>query len=397
MIPANQNRLAAIDILRALTMLLMIFVNDLWSLQDVPKWLLHTEAQEDGMGFSDIIFPAFLVIVGMSVPFSVASRRAKGEATSSIILHILLRSLALLVMGLFLVNGENISESGSGMPRLLWSSLCCISFIFIWNAYPKTIDKRLIVTLKIIGWLILFILAWLYRGGDDASLRFETLWWGILGLIGWAYLVSALVYVAFGSNLISLTLFFIFCISFCIASHADFIPKDSLLATLTSPVASGAMPAFVTAGMISSILFTSRQKQNKPYQLIGLLILISVILMIAGFYFRQFWGISKIRATPSWVLICSGITIASFAVIYWFADLKQQKKWFDPIKPAGTNTLLCYLLPYFAYALVYGVLQTQYPESISTGFVGLVKSFLFAFVIVQLAGLLGKAGIRLKL
>ena len=44
------NRLKSIDILRALTMLLMIFVNDLWSLTDIPAWLEHKAADEDGMG-----------------------------------------------------------------------------------------------------------------------------------------------------------------------------------------------------------------------------------------------------------------------------------------------------------------------------------------------------------
>ncbi|MBE9517842.1 MAG: DUF1624 domain-containing protein, partial [Bacteroidetes bacterium] len=59
------NRLKSIDILRALTMLLMIFVNDLWSLTDIPAWLEHKAANEDGMGLADVVFPAFLLIVGL--------------------------------------------------------------------------------------------------------------------------------------------------------------------------------------------------------------------------------------------------------------------------------------------------------------------------------------------
>src|SRR5688572_8082417 len=107
-------RIASIDILRALTMVLMIFVNDLWSLKDIPLWLEHTKAQDDAMGLADVVFPAFLVIVGMSVPFSIASRRNKGESDPAILLHIILRSFALLIMGLFLVNGENINEAATG-------------------------------------------------------------------------------------------------------------------------------------------------------------------------------------------------------------------------------------------------------------------------------------------
>ncbi len=40
----KQNRVASIDILRALTMTLMVFVNDLWSLTNIPAWLEHTAA-----------------------------------------------------------------------------------------------------------------------------------------------------------------------------------------------------------------------------------------------------------------------------------------------------------------------------------------------------------------
>ncbi|HCO86188.1 MAG TPA: hypothetical protein DIT95_22020, partial [Arenibacter sp.] len=47
-------RINTIDVMRALAMFLMIFVNDLWSLTGVPDWLGHTLAEEDGMGFSDV-------------------------------------------------------------------------------------------------------------------------------------------------------------------------------------------------------------------------------------------------------------------------------------------------------------------------------------------------------
>jgi heparan-alpha-glucosaminide N-acetyltransferase len=75
--PASSLRISSIDILRALTMVLMIFVNDLWSLNNIPGWLEHTAAAEDGMGLADVVFPAFLFIVGMSVP----PRADPGSAT----------------------------------------------------------------------------------------------------------------------------------------------------------------------------------------------------------------------------------------------------------------------------------------------------------------------------
>lgn len=48
----------AIDMLRALTMFTMIFVNDFWKVHDVPHWLEHAVYGEDFMGLADIVFPA---------------------------------------------------------------------------------------------------------------------------------------------------------------------------------------------------------------------------------------------------------------------------------------------------------------------------------------------------
>ena len=60
-------RIAAVDVFRALTMFLMLFVNDIPGLKNVPHWLMHARMDEDMMGFSDTIFPAFLFCMGMSV------------------------------------------------------------------------------------------------------------------------------------------------------------------------------------------------------------------------------------------------------------------------------------------------------------------------------------------
>ncbi|MCU0385101.1 MAG: heparan-alpha-glucosaminide N-acetyltransferase domain-containing protein [Flavihumibacter sp.] len=124
-IPKSPIRVASIDVLRALTMFGMIFVNDLWTLKDIPHWLEHVAADADGMGFADIVFPGFLFIVGMSIPFAVRNRQAKGDNKQQLALHILQRGLALLLMGVFLVNGENINETATGLSRGAGSLLWC--------------------------------------------------------------------------------------------------------------------------------------------------------------------------------------------------------------------------------------------------------------------------------
>ena len=70
------NRILTIDVFRAITLLLMSFVNDFWTLHGIPGWLEHAGAREDFLGFSDIIFPCFLFIVGMAIPYAIRNRIA---------------------------------------------------------------------------------------------------------------------------------------------------------------------------------------------------------------------------------------------------------------------------------------------------------------------------------
>jgi heparan-alpha-glucosaminide N-acetyltransferase len=49
---AKNFRISSIDIMRGLTLFLMLFVNDLYT-PGVPKWLVHTSIEEDGMGLAD--------------------------------------------------------------------------------------------------------------------------------------------------------------------------------------------------------------------------------------------------------------------------------------------------------------------------------------------------------
>jgi heparan-alpha-glucosaminide N-acetyltransferase len=389
-------RIASIDILRALTMVLMIFVNDLWSLTNIPKWLEHTEADEDGMGLADVVFPAFLFIVGMSIPFAIDNRRKKGDTTNQIVKHIMIRGVALLIMGVFLVNGENINAAATGFPRWVWNVLSCISFILIWNAYPATAKRSIILGLKCFGILILLMLALLYRGGEGDDVHgFATYWWGILGLIGWAYLVSGLVYTFFGAKILNIVIAWLAFHVLCISSHAGWISSD-FFEMIISPIGSGAMPALTLGGVVISMIYLHYRDQRTEGKMLVVMGVISVLLFTAGFYTRTFWGISKIHATPAWIMICSALTILAFMAIYWLADMKGKTHLFDIIKPAGTNTLICYLLPYFAYTLP-TILAIHFPAFMLNGIAGLIKSFLFALLIVVVAGWLGKRNLQLKL
>lgn len=394
----NDIRIASIDVLRALTMLGMIFVNDLWSLRDIPAWLEHVSAETDGMGLADIVFPAFLFIVGMSVPFAVRNRQAKGDSKTRISWHILRRGFALLLMGLFLVNGEYINQAASGMTRGAWNVLACSAFILLWNQYPSRWSPWVKRGLQAIGLMVLGWLVYRYRGGENGStIGFSTWWWGILGLIGWAYLLCALLYNWTSGKIIALFAGWVISMLFCSANHLGWLPDTSILRSVISPFGEGAMTAFTIGGALASQVFWSlHHKPGKRSALWLYFTAAAAFLLLPGFGTRPAWGISKIRATPSWVMICSSIMLVTFLLVHWLVDLKQKSEWFRSVRPAGTETLLCYLIPYYVYAVVQAT-GWSLPAEMLTGGTGLLKSFLFALLVIFYTGWLSKKLVRLKL
>jgi heparan-alpha-glucosaminide N-acetyltransferase len=387
-------RIASIDILRALTMLLMIFVNDLGSLRGIPGWLEHVKHGADGMGLADVVFPAFLFIVGLSLPFAVDNRRKKGDTDWQLVKHVLARTLALLVMGVFFVNGETFNSAATGMPGYLYETLCCVSFILIWNSYPKNANKIFINIAKAFGIITLITLAFIYRGGDQyKTYGFSPQWWGILGLIGWAYLAGGLVTVFAKNNFwVILGAWALFCIV-SMAYKARYIPHGTFI---PEAIIGGTLAGLTMGGVLTSIIFQYFRKRNDNRNMTLVFIGFSVILIALSVLTRPYWKLAKLGATPAWLFLCSAITILAFTAIYWLADVYKKANWFNIIKPAGTDTLLCYLMPYFIYSILQAA-HFHWPAIVITGGIGLLKSFLIALLCIFIAGRLNKAGIRLKL
>ena len=388
-------RITTIDILRALTMVLMIFVNDLWSLTNIPAWLGHVERGVDGIGLADVVFPAFLFIVGLSIPYAMENRRKKGDSDWDLIKHVLWRTIALLVMGVFLVNGETINAAATGIPRFVYNPICCLCFILIWNTYPQQASRALVYSLRGIAIATLLIIAFIYRGGADDALRtFSPQWWGILGLIGWSYLVSGLVAV-FAKDRFGIILgAWIFFSVLSMLYHAGLVPE--LLSFIPNAILGGTLAGLTMGGVLTSMIFRHYRRRNDNKSITWVLFGFSAILVVLSLITRPHWGLAKLGATPAWLFLCSAFTILAFLVIYWIADVNKKDHWFNIIKPAGTATLLCYLIPYFAYFTT-RALGIGLPAFMLDGGVGLLKSFLFALLCVLITGGLIRAGVRMKL
>ena len=378
-------RIASIDVFRALTMFLMIIVNDFGSVSGVPHWLEHANMGEDFLGFSDIIFPSFLFILGMSIPFAIENRIKKGESNLSIIKHIVLRSIALLVMGLFTVNYSSLDRSI--MNRNVFSILMLTGFFLTWNVYPKkqNLSKYIFIGLQIFGIALLLYLAIIFR--DKSGNIMQHKWWGILGLIGWTYLICALIYLFIRQNLKYQTFVWLFFVLFCIAEANKWLGIFGGILP-----GKGVFHAFTMGGLITSLIFNRVQfKKLLPWMITS-----GIILLISGWISNHFWIIGKMGETPPWMFYCCGISILSYIFVYWLVDVNEKKSWFNCIEPAGSATLTCYLVPYWLY-IIFSITHFYLPSTWLVYPYGLIKCILFAFLAIWITYGLGKIGIKLKI
>jgi len=397
-------RNVAIDLLRALTMLLMIFVNDLWTIRGEPDWIGHAGYNQDLLGLADIVFPCFLFVVGMSIPYAIEGRFGKGYSGVSTVAHILTRTLALLVMGVFIVNTESGVSEETGLNIATYRILMVAAFFLIWNVYPKTDKKEkkyLFSAFKIIGLLLLLFLAIVFR--DDNGGIFESRWWGILGLIGWTYLVCAFVYLFTRDRLKYLIPVWIIFVVWCILKTPMTgsepilnMPRGNFLDEMINIVhiGNGALPAFTMGGILLSVIgarYINLDNRKKAFWA-GIAV---ILLFIAGFISHKFWIVSKIQATPPWIFYCTAIAVASYIILYWLAQ-KGKASWFDIIKPAGTATLTCYLIPYILYS-IFHLTHFRLPNAILESPVGIIKCIVFSFLTIGITALINKIGIKLKI
>jgi predicted acyltransferase len=389
------NRIRSIDAFRAVTMFLMIFVNDLDGVPNTPEWLKHTAVNADGLGLADTIFPAFLFIVGLAIPYAFEHRSKKEDA--KIPMRIIMRSFALVFIGFFHANMETYDEVHAILPRPVWDSLATFSFFFIFIDYSKTTSLLKRYLCQGFGIALLIVVCIIYKSSDPGHPWLHLTWWGILGLIGWAYLVCAFIYHYSNGALWVQAAAWLFFMFFNIDYHFGLL---NFLAPIQKYVwisGNGAMQAFTMAGIFVSVLYIRLTQNGELKMLWVAMFLIAIILFNMGFIVRYFsGGISKARDTPSWVLICTGISLIVYAIFVFVVDTCKKYHWFKVIEPAGTNTFTCYLLPYLFYPM-YQMSNFNYPEYFDQGTGGLIRSLLFALAIVWLAGLLQKINIRLKI
>ncbi|MEO8427140.1 MAG: DUF5009 domain-containing protein [Verrucomicrobiota bacterium] len=357
----RNSRITSVDALRGLVIFTMIFVNDIAGVSKdiVPWWMRHFNAKRNGMTFVDLVFPAFLFIVGMSIPFALGSRLKRGESLWKILLHVVVRTLSLLFIGILMVN-ESPHSGNMGWSPPLWSVLMFLSAIFAFcsmsparKSVHATSRERIFrivsVMLRVVGYASLIFLAFVFRGADGhriislSPFYIHTEWYGILGLIGWAYLVAAMVFLIFGTNRTALLGCAVLLLCLYPADKKGAFEHLWLAKYVGIGETLGSQAAITVAGLLlASILLasdTTTVGSRTRFTFLFIAGCSSGALLLHGLY-----GINKNNATPSWCLWACAITAALWLFFYFVADVRAHAWLAKPFALAGQNVLLAYLL-----------------------------------------------------
>ncbi len=400
--PIAYNRILSIDIFRGLTMLLMIFVNDLSSVHGLPRWTYHAHTNEDFMTYVDVVFPAFLFILGMALPLAIERRLRKDGSVPNLLGHIVLRTVALLVFGLILANADAGSSSlMHGLNTYLWGILALLGATLFWAVYPPgTRHHQLFRALRFSGLVLLVIMAAIFRriarNGHVAWIDFS--YPEILGLLGFTYLCASLLYLLTRRLVWAPLAWFAALVVFCCASAAKILLFPDHSSMWAWPLSNGSMAAITMAGVFTSSLFLGplSEQLRFPHRRMAAGIIFATACGITGLLAAPL-GISKNRGTPTWALWSIAASVLVFTLLYWVCDVRRRSAWAGFIRPAGSNTLLTYLVPDLVYFSIAATTTTWFRTHLSYGLPGVLRACAFTAAMLFLAALLTRARVRLQL
>jgi len=260
----------------------------------------------NGFTFYDLIFPLFIFIAGISMPFSYAKQLSVGaQGRKKIYLALLKRTLLLILLGM-IVNG-----------------------LLQWKSFDET---RLASVLGRIA-LSCFFAAIIYL---NTSLRGRIVWFLFIFLGYW--LAMRLVPVpVFGAGVLTP--------EGNLSAHIDrlWLP-GKLHRTVYDPEGLfSTVPAIATALMG---IFTGELLRNNRYTMkrkTGCLLIAGILSLVAGMAWGAVFPVNKNMWTSSFVLYAGGWSLLLFALFYFVIDVKGIKKWSWPFVWLGCNSILIYL------------------------------------------------------
>ena len=391
-------RIASIDAFRGITMAVMVFVNALDEVGGLPWWTHHAKASWDVMTYVDMVFPFFLFAIGLSLPLAVERRYQRKPSATALWAHVVIRSIWLVVLGLMLANVDQADQARMKISGQLWAllgMLCAALFLLDYSGLKRMRPYApMLQAIGIAGMVMLFAIFRRTVEGHSAWIDFP--YPEILGLIGFTYFSAALLYIPTRRWKWAPAVWFVLLIAWCALSTSRVALVRLELPLYAWPFGNGAMCSITMAGVVTSAFFSGTAARTHEWNGVLRAVAFGLVLLVAGWALTSL-GISKIRATPTWSLWSGGTAAIVFALLYGVCDVKQWRRWAEPVHAAGANTLTTYLLPDVWIFLMAALGIAADADIFSNGWLGVAKSFIFTCMILGLASLLTRARVRLQL
>jgi len=326
---AAPTRLLSLDVFRGLTIAGMLLVNDPGSWGAIYPPLEH--AAWHGWTPTDLIFPFFLFIVGVTTHLSLGSRRARGATDRDIVLQILRRGAIIILLGWLMAGFPyypltriTAIRIGGVLPRI---GVCYIAGALL---TMKTTLKQQVVILAVllygywflqtlvpvpgqneIGALLLdrpdaTLSAWL----DRTVLGLPHLW---VGSVTW--------------------------------------DPEGILSTI---------PAI---GTVILGVFTGRwltRKQVPMAERLNAMFVVGSIAMMVGLMWNWSFPINKNLWTSSYVMFTGGMAAVALAACVWLVDVRMIRWWTRPFVIYGTNPILAYVGSGVMARIIYSLIKVPY-------------------------------------
>lgn len=302
-VSAPSGRLVSLDAFRGATMAAMVLVNNNGDSRSTFPPLLH--AKWNGWTFTDLVFPFFLWIVGISMTLSYARRVESGADKRLLLLHSLRRAALIFGLGLLLNGFPNYDLSTLRIPGVLQRIAVCY----------------------FIGSCILLYTGW--RGMIAALVACCTAYW---------VLMTSIDVPGYGRGVLE-----------PIGNFGQWVDQLLLPGHLYSQTRIWDPEGFVsTLPAIANVLFGAlaglllRRGDLPPAEKTSWLFVCGLALASLAGFLDHFMPINKQLWTPPYALLTSGFAFAGFAASYWLIDVKGFSRHTGPFVIYGSNAIVVY-------------------------------------------------------
>lgn len=304
-------RFLALDVLRGLTIALMVLVNTPGSWSTIYAPFKH--AAWHGFTITDLVFPSFLFVVGNAMSFSM--RKFDAQPDSVFLKKVIRRTFKIFFIGLFLSAFPFVYRSGGEL------------------VFKDLTDMRIMGVLQRIALCYFFaslIVKYLkLKGSIILSAVILMVYWGIMYYFGDA----ADPYSMEGNAALKFDLLFFPAENLWRGFGFPFDP-EGLLSTLPAIVN-------VIAGYVAGIFI---QRSGNNFTTVWKLVLVGLAFVIAGEIWNVFFPINKPLWTSSYVVLTIGWSLVLIGALIWIIEVVRLRSWTYFFEVFGKNPLFIFVM-----------------------------------------------------